>query len=133
MKIRKVAAVVVVNKEGKILITKRAEGRIYSGYWDLPAGGVNEGETLEEGAKRETKEEVGFDLTNLKKGVTVPLKTDDLIQEITFYMSKVDNPEVLLNDEHTEYKWVLPIEVLDYKFGVAQDAVKNILKDFNLI
>lgn len=42
--------------EGRILLCKRAiEPRL--GYWTLPAGFLENGETLEEGARRETREE----------------------------------------------------------------------------
>lgn len=44
--------------EGKILLCKRAiEPRL--GYWTLPAGFMENGETLQEGAARETWEEAG--------------------------------------------------------------------------
>lgn len=44
--------------EGKILIAKRAIEPQY-GKWTLPAGFMENAETLEEGAARETKEETG--------------------------------------------------------------------------
>lgn len=44
---------VVQNKEGKLLFIYRKR------RWDLPKGKVEKGETLEEGAKREVKEETG--------------------------------------------------------------------------
>ena len=46
----------VVEHEGKILLCRRAiEPR--KGYWTLPAGYMEKGETTEEGAKREAHEE----------------------------------------------------------------------------
>ena len=44
---------VVKNKEGKLLFIYRKN------KWDLPKGKVDKGETLQEGAKREVKEETG--------------------------------------------------------------------------
>lgn len=52
----KIVAGAVVTKDGKILLCKRAiEPRI--GYWTLPAGYMEEGESVEDGAKREAFEE----------------------------------------------------------------------------
>ncbi len=44
---------VVTNKEGKVLFIFR------NGKWDLPKGGVEKGETLEQAAIREVEEETG--------------------------------------------------------------------------
>ncbi|MCG2462135.1 NUDIX domain-containing protein [Flavobacteriaceae bacterium F89] len=44
---------VVTNKEGKVLFIYR------NGKWDLPKGGVDKGETLEQAALREVEEETG--------------------------------------------------------------------------
>jgi 8-oxo-dGTP pyrophosphatase MutT (NUDIX family) len=44
---------VVTNKEGKVLFIFR------NGKWDLPKGGVDKGETLEQAALREVEEETG--------------------------------------------------------------------------
>lgn len=51
--------------KGQILMCRRAiEPRV--GFWTLPAGFMENNETVEEGAVRETLEEVGAHATNLK-------------------------------------------------------------------
>ena len=45
----------------KILLIKR-KGETFYGYWALPGGMVEEGETVEETLVREMKEEVGVDV-----------------------------------------------------------------------
>jgi ADP-ribose pyrophosphatase YjhB (NUDIX family) len=52
------AVIVAVIDDGKILLTKREDFEV----WCLPGGGVEEGETLAEGAIREAKEETGLDV-----------------------------------------------------------------------
>jgi 8-oxo-dGTP diphosphatase len=49
---------VVVIHEGKVLLTKRDDFRI----WCLPSGGVDDKETVAEAAIRETKEETGLEV-----------------------------------------------------------------------
>jgi 8-oxo-dGTP diphosphatase len=55
----KVAAAVLVEKEGKVLLVKRANVP-ERGKWTLPAGFVDAGEDPQEAAKRECFEETGL-------------------------------------------------------------------------
>ena len=52
------AVIVAVIENEKILLTKREDFEV----WCLPGGGVEEGESLAEGAIREVKEETGLDV-----------------------------------------------------------------------
>ena len=53
------SAYVVVIKNQKLLMIKSG----YSGFWELPGGGVDPGELMTEGAIREAREETGYDVT----------------------------------------------------------------------
>lgn len=58
-------AVVIKNNENKILLAKEKNDKPYEkakGLWTLPAGKVETGESLLDAAKREVKEEVGYDI-----------------------------------------------------------------------
>ncbi|NIP40913.1 MAG: NUDIX domain-containing protein [Candidatus Aenigmarchaeota archaeon] len=50
----------IVFLDNKILLVKRSE-RPYRGYWVLPGGYVEVGETVEEAVLREVREETGLD------------------------------------------------------------------------
>lgn len=55
--------VVIFNDEGKLFITKRGQGASNDrGKWEIPGGGVDFGETREDAAKREIKEENDIDV-----------------------------------------------------------------------
>lgn len=56
-----IATVFSVNRQGKILITKRHPDKPYGGMWEISGGSVISGETPLEGAKRELFEETGLD------------------------------------------------------------------------
>jgi 8-oxo-dGTP pyrophosphatase MutT (NUDIX family) len=56
----------LVVKDGKYLLVQESTKDIY-GLWCLPAGQIDEGETIEEGAIRETREESGYDVSLVSK------------------------------------------------------------------
>ena len=49
----------ILEKDGKVLLVQEAQEKCY-GKWNIPAGHLDCGETLKEGAIREIKEETGF-------------------------------------------------------------------------
>ncbi len=65
----KVIAGVVVKKDGKYLLVQEGGplSRACRGLWNFPAGKVDPGETFEEAATREAKEESGFDVKIIRK------------------------------------------------------------------
>jgi len=56
-----VAAVALVDADGRVLIARRPEGKSMAGLWEFPGGKVHEGETPEAALIRELKEELGID------------------------------------------------------------------------
>lgn len=58
---RRVACVLLVNAEGDVLIQHRSDDApVAPGLWALSGGGIEEGETPEEAARRELLEEAGL-------------------------------------------------------------------------
>jgi ADP-ribose pyrophosphatase YjhB (NUDIX family) len=57
----RVVAAIIVSHRGKVLLQQRAVAP-RAGYWTFPGGFLELGETVEEGAARETLEEVGLEV-----------------------------------------------------------------------
>lgn len=57
---------VVIPKGENILLVRRVPDDYLGGYWEIPGGGVDAGETLEEACKREVKEETALDISSLQ-------------------------------------------------------------------
>ncbi len=57
-----VAAVALVDGDGRVLLAQRPAGKTLAGLWEFPGGKVEPGETPERALIRELKEELGIDV-----------------------------------------------------------------------
>ena len=55
-----VAVGVLIDGEGRFLLTSRPEGKVYAGYWEFPGGKLEAGETVQAALARELHEELGI-------------------------------------------------------------------------
>ena len=58
-----VAAVAMVDADGRVLVAQRPEGKSMAGLWEFPGGKVHADETPEATVVRELREELGVDIT----------------------------------------------------------------------
>lgn len=54
-----VAVGVLIDGDGRFLLTSRPEGKVYAGYWEFPGGKLEAGETVAQALQRELHEELG--------------------------------------------------------------------------
>lgn len=98
------AGVVCFAPDGSVLLLKRApDEKNYGGYWGLPGGGADQGETPEAAARREVKEETGYTITGELSLVDAQVTPNNW----TFYTYVWFGPKFKpkLDHEHTVYKW----------------------------
>jgi len=57
-----VAVGVLIDAQGRFLLTSRPEGKVYAGYWEFPGGKLEAGETVELALRRELHEELGISI-----------------------------------------------------------------------
>ena len=60
MRLVLVAAVALIDADGRVLIAQRPEGKAMAGLWEFPGGKVEPGETPEGALIRELEEELGI-------------------------------------------------------------------------
>jgi len=66
-----VAVGVLIDADGRFLLTSRPEGKVYAGYWEFPGGKLEAGETVEQALRRELHEELGITI-----GAAQPWQTE---------------------------------------------------------
>ena len=60
MKTVLVSAVALIDRDGRVLLAQRPEGKAMAGLWEFPGGKVEDGETPETALIRELEEELGI-------------------------------------------------------------------------
>lgn len=118
------SASVYAQRDGKILILKRAGGEV-TGGWYIPGGGHERGEDLEATARRELFEESGLvpdgPLTLIG---LVPMHVYGGNAPQASYACDCTTGEVVLSDEHSGARWIEPAEYRERYF--SDDAIDTI-------
>ena len=108
---------------GKLLLGKRGgEARDRHGQWEFGGGALEEGETLEEALRRETKEEFGAELYDIQQvGVSEFDRSSGKWLGI-FYVARVNPHEVnILEPVYDEIGW---FSIEDLPEPMFEDALK---------
>jgi 8-oxo-dGTP diphosphatase len=65
-----VAVAVLIRADGAVLLARRPEGKVYSGYWEFPGGKVEAGEPVADALWREIREELGVEIARAYPWIT---------------------------------------------------------------
>lgn len=124
-------AAILTNKKGEILLVKRSD-EPFKGYWDLPGGFVDAGESLEEALKRELAEETGLKITELKYVGSAEESyeyRDTIIPVVTIlFAAKVSgSADINLSDENDDYVFLAPdkIEIEHVAFYNQRELLRH--------
>jgi 8-oxo-dGTP pyrophosphatase MutT (NUDIX family) len=108
------AGAIVFRKERKeikyLLLYKKAHNS-YRAQWNFPRGWIEEGESLQDTAKREIEEETGITELEFLKGFKENIhftyrREGELIKKDAIYLlAKTKTVKVTLSFEHDDYGW----------------------------
>ena len=141
----------VLNKENKIFVAKRIDNP--SDFWQMPQGGIDDGEDYFDAALRELKEETSIKTVELIKEVS-NLTTYDLPDRLLgiiwkgkykgqkqkwfIVKFKGEENEINIKTKHPEFldwKWIdvkdLTTKVVDFKLHVYKEIQKELEKVIN--
>lgn len=60
--VTEVAAGILLDGQGRYLLGQRPAGKPYAGYWEVPGGKIESGESVFAALKREMQEELGIEI-----------------------------------------------------------------------
>jgi 8-oxo-dGTP diphosphatase len=126
-----VAAVALVDADGRVLIAQRPPGKSMAGLWEFPGGKVRAGETPEMALVRELKEELGIDVTESCLGAFTfaSHRYDDFHLLMPLYLCR-KWAGVPVARHHSALKWVRPASLADYAMPPADKPLVAMLRDF---
>lgn len=109
-------AAIIEKQDNEILLLKRSPGNHPENIWDVVGGRVEQFENPFDGLNREIIEETGIRDFEIIKAIDVfhwfqEDSSFDMIG-ITFWC-KTKTMEVILSNEHVEYKWLNPEKALE--------------------
>ena len=123
-----VAACVLLDGEGRILIAKRPEGRSLAGLWEFPGGKVEPGESPEHALIRELAEELGIGIAAADLAPLTFASHDypDFHLLMPLFHCRRWRGEVAPH-EGQELLWVKPAELVSYAMPPADEPLKALL------
>lgn len=131
MKVVVVSAVALIDKDSRVLLAQRPEGKSMAGLWEFPGGKVEPGETPEACLIRELHEELGIETWS------------SCLAPLTFASHSYPDFHLLMplfacrkwegtpaSRESQTLKWVRPNQMRDYPMPPADIPLIPILRDW---
>jgi 8-oxo-dGTP diphosphatase len=131
LKTVKVAAAIIKNERGQILICQRGAGGNCAYLWEFPGGKLEAGESLEGCLMRECLEELEIAIEVEKFLVSTKCSYPDREVEVFFYWAKIVNGALAIS-VHKDYKWIDVLEMDRYDFCPADRPVVRMFKNGSL-
>jgi 8-oxo-dGTP diphosphatase len=125
-----VAACVLLNEAGELLIAKRPPGRPLAGLWEFPGGKVERGEQPEEALIRELREELEIEIasSDLEPLTFASHAYPDFYLLMPLYRCTRWRGRITPL-EGQELRWVRKEELANYNMPPADEPLKSALRD----
>jgi len=125
-------AVLIVNNKNEVLLVERKTDP-FTGYWDMPGGFVELNETIEDSVRREVKEELGVEVSDLKYFMSTYDRylfkgLNDFTLGLTFIAKIQPGAKITVGDDAQSYKY-FGKEAIPWD-RVAFKSIKTVLETY---
>jgi 8-oxo-dGTP diphosphatase len=131
LKLVLVAAVALIDRDGRVLIARRPEGKPMAGLWEFPGGKIEAGETPEAALIRELHEELGIETW------------ESCLAPLSFASHSYDDFHLLMPlfacrkwqgtpqpHEHSALRWIRPRDLAACPMPAADRPLLAVLRDW---
>ena len=121
-----VVTAAVIERDGRLLVTRRQAGVHLEGYWEFPGGKCDGAETLEACLARELREELDVDARIGEEIFTTTHEYPERAVELHFFRCEfTGQPRPLLGQE---MRWVPREELQALEFPPADEELIRVLR-----
>lgn len=124
----RVAAAIIENEQGQILIARRKQGKSQEGLWEFPGGKLELDETAEECLRRELREEMNIEIEPYLYFDENDHWYGQTHIRLIAYRARLMSGEIRLVD-HDEYYWVTPGQLQEFTFAPADIKFVEMLSE----
>ena len=131
MIIGKGAGVILVGNKDRVLLQHRDDNTSWHpNHWGIFGGQIEKGETPEQTVRREAKEEIGIELTNLEFFKRYELNREEGIYEAFLFVAPLTVSVEKIREQQTEGQGLGLFAFDEIKDLKTTDLAKAALKDF---
>lgn len=116
-----VVTAAVIERDGRLLVTRRLEGTHLEGYWEFPGGKCDAGESLDACLSRELREELAVDATVGDEILTTRHQYPDRRVELHFFHCELHGDPVPQMNQ--QMQWVPREALASLKLPPADDEL----------
>lgn len=126
MQIQEFNVYTVIIRDGLVLALQ-----MKNGLWEFAGGSVEWGETPEQAAVRETREETGITINDVKflgfTSATYDKEGDQKHAIYAVYKAEISQGEAGISHEHIGHRWLKPGELRFLKWGLNAEPVLDMI------
>ncbi len=125
-----VAAVALIDVDGRVLLAERPKGKHLAGMWEFPGGKMQPGETPEAALIRELAEELGIDVeaSCLAPFTFASYAYSEFHLLMPLYVCRKWSGIVTAREDQ-RLAWVRPVRLADYPMPPADKPLVAMLRD----
>lgn len=124
-----VAAAIIHNKEGKLLIARRKPGKTQAGLWEFPGGKLEPGEDADRCLRRELMEELNISIRPYEAFGSHEHDYGSIQIRLIAWKAEYTGGELRMSD-HDAWSWVEKHKLAEYDFAPADlPFVKRLMQE----